>query len=266
MVARSSTRPSVGRCQTRFERRSRSSFASPRPCSYLPDQTAALEYRLYQMLTATQYSQLLGRGWSAWERTSSAPAAPPARNASACASTFRPSDHRRASRRCRQKNREIETVVSRPEVSGEQIALYNAYHADMQARRGWPNRETSPAEYFEGFLAGPWDFPFEVRYLAEGRLVGLGLIDIVPDAISSVYFYHAPEWRSRGLGTFSILHEIELARELGKRWLYLGYWVGGCQSMAYKNQFEPHELLSAYVADKEIPVWKRPDPPENQDG
>jgi len=238
----------------------------PRPCSYLPDQTAALEYRLYQTLTATQYSQLLGRGWRRMGAHFFRPRCPACTQ---CISlrvdvpAFRPS---KSQRRCRQKNREIETVVSRPEVSGEQIALYNAYHADMQARRGWPNRETSPAEYFEGFLAGPWDFPFEVRYLAEGRLVGLGLIDIVPDAISSIYFYHAPEWRSRGLGTFSILHEIELAREFGKRWLYLGYWVGGCQSMAYKNQFEPHELLSVYVADKEIPVWKRPDPPENQDG
>lgn len=237
----------------------------PRPCSYLPDQTAALEYRLYRTLTATQYSQLLGRGWRRMGTHFFRPRCPACTQ---CVSlrvdvaAFQPS---KSQRRCWQKNQEIETVVERPEVSSEQIALYNAYHADMHARRGWPNRETSPSEYFEGFLAGPWDFPFEIRYLAEGQLVGLGLIDVVPDAISSIYFYHAPELRSRALGTFSILREIELARELGKRWLYLGYWVSGCQSMAYKNQFGPHELLSAYVADKDSPVWKRPEPSGHRD-
>ncbi|MEO0350206.1 MAG: hypothetical protein AAF282_09180 [Cyanobacteria bacterium P01_A01_bin.15] len=34
-----------------------------------------------------------------------------------------------------------------------------------------------------------------------------------------------------------------LARELGRRALYLGYYVTGCKEMNYKARFRPCELL-----------------------
>lgn len=35
----------------------------PRPCSYLPDQLAALEYRLFSELESAEFELLLKRGW-----------------------------------------------------------------------------------------------------------------------------------------------------------------------------------------------------------
>lgn len=37
--------------------------------------------------------------------------------------------------------------------------------------------------------------------------------------------------------------QIELARKMGKKWLYLGYQVDGCKKMNYKKNFHPYQLL-----------------------
>jgi arginine-tRNA-protein transferase len=130
----------------------------------------------------------------------------------------------------------------------------------MHARRGWRFELTTAEEYDSSFLAGKWSFAREFRYWRQGRLIGVGLVDETQSALSSVYFYHDPVWRSRSPGTFSILQEIEYARQTGRRWLYLGYWIAACGSMAYKAGFAPHEVLAQYVADDVEPAWHRFDP------
>jgi arginyl-tRNA--protein-N-Asp/Glu arginylyltransferase len=45
------------------------------------------------------------------------------------------------------------------------------------------------------------------------------------------------------LGVFSLLYEIEYARFLDIRWLYLGYWVENSPKMNYKADFQPAQIL-----------------------
>lgn len=230
----------------------------PRPCSYLPAETAALEYRFFREVSPERMSQLLRRGWRRMGIHFFRPRCPQCtrcRSLRVDVEAFQPT---KSQRRCLSKNTEIRCEPVRPGVSAERIALYNAYHADMHERRGWPEKGTTADEYAESFLTGGWDFAYELQYREGADLVGLGLIDVVPDALSSIYFYHAPRWRDRGPGTFTILQEIELARRLGKRWLYLGYWIAECQSMAYKNAFGPHQILRDYITDQEEPIWEAP--------
>ena len=78
---------------------------------------------------------------------------------------------------------------------------------------------------------------------AEGTLVGVGICDRTPSALSSLYFYSEPELSARGLGTYSSLYEIEYARTSSLPYYYLGYWIADCAKMAYKNRFRPYELL-----------------------
>jgi len=61
------------------------------------------------------------------------------------------------------------------------------------------------------------------------------------DSLSSVYFFFDPDYSKLGIGTFSILKEIEHARSLDLPYYYLGYYVPGCDSMEYKDSFRPRE-------------------------
>ena len=73
--------------------------------------------------------------------------------------------------------------------------------------------------------------------------MAVSVIDLVGDALSSVYCYYEPSQRRRGLGTYMALAEIAYARANGIIWLYLGFYVADCAKMAYKKRFGPAELL-----------------------
>lgn len=231
----------------------------PSACSYLPSETSSLEYRVRDTIAPDAYEALLERGWRRHGQYFFRPACPSCRQCRSLrvdVAAFKPT---KSQRRILRRNADVELDIALPTATARHVELYNAWHADMHARRGWHNDQLTVQQYREVFLAGHWSFAREVRYLRDGRLVGVGLVDMVPTALSSVYFYYDPAWRDAGPGTFSILREIEIAREMNRRWLYLGYWIAACQSMAYKANFKPHEILDAYVSDARAPEWNAAD-------
>ena len=76
----------------------------------------------------------------------------------------------------------------------------------------------------------------------DGTLVAVSLIDVFEDAVSSVYCYYDPAHKSRALGTFMVLQEIDFCRQHGLEWLYLGFYVTECQKLAYKARFQPLQI------------------------
>jgi arginine-tRNA-protein transferase len=164
----------------------------------------------------------------------------------------------RSQRRNWKQNANLRVVVQPPTITPQHLALYNAFHGDMKHRRGWDEQTIDAEEYFQSFVAGGGAFAREFLYFDGSRLVGVGLADVLTDALSSVYFYHMPEYRSQGLGVFSVLKQLEFAREHNLRHQYLGYWISACQSMAYKAQYRPHEVLVGSPDDSEEPVWQEP--------
>jgi leucyl-tRNA---protein transferase len=228
----------------------------PQRCSYLPDETASLEYRIIVAMDAGQYERLLERGWRRHGCHFFRPACPSCRECRSLRVDVGRFSAAKSQRRCLRRNAHIRVEVAEPGVSAAHIGLFNAYHADMRARRGWPHRRVEAGEYVESFLVGRWEFAREFRYYDGRRLMGVGLVDEVAGGLSSVYFYHDPEWRPLGPGTFSILKELEYAGAAGKPWHYLGYWIAGCASMNYKARFGPHELLARYPDEDESPIWR----------
>jgi len=85
--------------------------------------------------------------------------------------------------------------------------------------------------------------------------VGVDLIDILDDGISSIYFYHDPDYAHLSLGIFSLLYQIGLAQYNNLDYIYLGYWVDGCKSFAYKTDLKPQQILDGFPDISSAPNW-----------
>ncbi|MGV2335983.1 MAG UNVERIFIED_CONTAM: arginyl-tRNA--protein transferase [Planctomycetaceae bacterium] len=59
----------------------------------------------------------------------------------------------------------------------------------MHERRQWPLRTIETREYSEAFLDGDFSFAREFQYRLDGKLIALGLVDMTPNTLSSVYFF-----------------------------------------------------------------------------
>jgi arginyl-tRNA--protein-N-Asp/Glu arginylyltransferase len=232
--------------------------AQPSVCSYLREETSQLEYRVPLNLDEPVYGELVRRGWRRFGNYVFRPQCPVCRK---CRSLrVRVDDFRRSKslRRTLNRNSGVDIESGPPTVTNEHVVLFNAWHRDMTRQRGWPENATSIQDYYESFIGGRFEFAREFRYFDGERLVGVSLVDVVATGVSSVYFFHDPVWRRLAPGTFSILTEIEFARDLGLPFVYLGYWIEENRSMNYKSRFVPHQLLESYVDDDAEPVWRLP--------
>ena len=125
-----------------------------------------------------------------------------------------------------------------PDSSDERVALYNAHLRGRGLARGGPPIDR---EGYHHFLAETCCDTFELRCLLGDKLVSVAITDRAATSLSAVYCYYDPAHGSLGLGTFSILKQLELCRQWGLRYLYLGLYVIGSPIMAYKANFFPHE-------------------------
>ena len=89
------------------------------------------------------------------------------------------------------------------------------------------------------------------RYFIDDKLVAVGVCDVLPTALSSVYFYHDPDLMKLELGKLSALYEIDFVsknRNTAKysmgdfKYYYMGYYIHDCQKMRYKGEYKPSEL------------------------
>jgi arginine-tRNA-protein transferase len=75
----------------------------------------------------------------------------------------------------------------------------------------------------------------------ENTLVCVAVTDVLINGLSAVYTFYHPDFKSYGLGVYSILTQINLCKELGLKHLYLGYQIDDCKKMNYKNRYFPYE-------------------------
>ncbi|MBI3396495.1 MAG: arginyltransferase, partial [Spirochaetia bacterium] len=135
----------------------------------------------------------------------------------------------------------FEAMIQEPRVDDERLDVYRAYLASQHKNEN----PTSPSEYADFFVNTCLDnHSIELSLRYQGRLAGIGILDRLGDALSSVYFYFHPDFARMSPGTFSVLYEIELARSWGMRYYYPGYYIQDCKTMKYKSNFRPCEVLS----------------------
>jgi arginyl-tRNA--protein-N-Asp/Glu arginylyltransferase len=214
--------------------------SAPAPCPYLPGREARMIAVRPERLTAPLYQSFLELNF---RRLGDVVYRPTCDGCRECrqlrvdVAGFRPS---RSQRRCLRRNADVAILVRRPQATAEGYEVYRRY---LRARHDG-QMSGSRAEFAE-LLGNVTPFTEEVVFRWAGRLLGAGVFDATPRALSAVYFYFDPLFARRAPGILHVLWLVEECRRRRRPWLYLGYHVAGCAAMAYKAGFRPHQRLGA---------------------
>ncbi|WP_460241283.1 arginyltransferase [Aurantivibrio infirmus] len=213
----------------------------PHRCSYLPDQEATTVFvDPNQAMSGGLYAHLSALGF---RRSGNHVYRPQCANCQACiparipVQLFKPS---RQQKRCMKRNAEIELLEVDTIDTEEHYKLYETYISERH-RDG--DMYPASIEQFRGFLTKEWDISHYFELRLNGALAGVFVSDQLTDALSAVYTYFDPALANRSLGTLAILLQIERAKKMNLRHLYLGYWIKNSPKMNYKYHFRPLELL-----------------------
>ncbi|MGH8123238.1 MAG: arginyltransferase [Rudaea sp.] len=216
----------------------------PHPCGYFAERTAQnLVIDPAAPHLSRMYPHALTRGY---RRAGGHVYHPQCPQCSACVpARVAVADFRadRSQRRCRKRNRDLTMNLTPARYSHEHFALYRRYLDSRHAGGGMDNPDPQD---FSRFLYTAWSptWFLELRN-GDGDLLAVAVTDITASGLSAVYTFFDPHEHARGLGTYAILCQIELARKRRVPHLYLGYWIDGHAKMHYKARFHPLERLTA---------------------
>jgi arginine-tRNA-protein transferase len=90
---------------------------------------------------------------------------------------------------------------------------------------------------------------YDMIHRIDGKIIAVGILDILPTSISSVYLYYDPDYSFLNFGVLSAIREIEFTKHLrlnideGFKYYVMGFYCYTCQKMRYKGQYHPSEIL-----------------------
>lgn len=145
----------------------------------------------------------------------------------------------KSQKRVSKRNTSLVRRATSPWATEDQYDLFRTYLNGRHADGGMADMDV-----FE-FAAMIEETPIRsrvVEYRSDGNLTAVCLTDMLEDGLSMVYSFFAPDRARDSLGTYIILDHIEIAREAGLPYVYLGYWVPGSPKMGYKANFSGLEV------------------------
>lgn len=222
---------------------------APSPCPYIPGRTERKVFTELKGSDAVQMNEALSR--IGFRRSQNVVYRPSCDGCAACVSVrvvageFAPSA---SQKRLLKRNADLEVSACEPWSTEEQFDLLQRYLGQRHPGGGMAAMDaydfadmveqtpvdTVVVEYREPSVDG-----------RPGRLVGACLTDKQSDGLSMVYSFFEADAARRGLGTFIILDHIIRASRANLPYVYLGYWIEGCERMDYKTRFQPVERLGA---------------------
>lgn len=211
-------------------------------CAYFPEEArpSRTAFALPGPLTQAEYQAAMGLGM---RRSGTLVYRPLCDGCRRCqpfridVARFTPSrSQKRAEKRCAGR---FTVDVVRPRVDAAHLDLYSRYQAWQHGKDGQQSDLESYARFLVDTVADTWELAWKDE---AGRLVAVGIIDVVEDGISSVYFFWDPLLEGLSVGVASALWEIDLCRRWNKPYYYLGYLVPGAKTMSYKAQFAGGEV------------------------
>lgn len=152
---------------------------------------------------------------------------------------FRPN---RSQRRCLANNRDLRLECTPFGFDAAQFDLYLRY---MAWRHPGSTMDDPDPDHYLACFDSSWCDTEAWSWFDGERLVAVAIVDRLADALSAVYTMSDPTEARRGLGNYAVLQQMELAHEAGYAWVYLGYWIGACEKMAYKLGYRPLEWFDS---------------------
>lgn len=220
---------------------------APQPCPYLEGRMERKLFTALQGETSEKLNNSLSK--QGFRRSQNVLYRPSCADCTACLSArikvadFAPS---RSQRKCLSRNDDLRRNASSPWATEEQYALFRHYLEARHAEGGMADMDI-----FE-FAAMIEETPIRSRIIEYSRpvdasprdraLTAVCLTDVLDDGLSMVYSFYDSELTKRSLGTYIILDHVNIAREAGLDYVYLGYWVPGSPKMGYKANFKGVEI------------------------
>jgi len=218
-------------------------FCLNESCSYLLGKEQIMHYKIIHDCSAQYCLELIERGYRRFGKMYFRPICEGCNECQSIKIDVNNFVFSKSKRRTLRKAEHIKTYIRPPSITQDHLKLFDKYHQFMNKKKGWEYHKTSSQHYYNSFVAGDNGFGYEVLYFDENKLIGVDLIDILEDGISSIYFYYDPDYAHLALGKLSLLNQIRYARKVSKRWIYLGYYVEECPSLSYKADYTPYLTL-----------------------
>jgi len=222
-------------------------LTAPAPCPYLEGQ---IERKVFTPLIgelAGELNEALTH--IGFRRSQTIAYRPACENCSACYSVrividgFAPT---RNQKRIIRRNRDLVRTVAPAEATLEQYELLHSYLVARHPEGGMADMDRADyATMVQDTSVDTLIVEYREPESAGGALKAFCLVDRISDGLSMVYSAFDPALLERSLGLWMIFDHIDLCREFGLDYVYLGYWIDECQKMAYKSRFRPLEILGA---------------------
>jgi arginine-tRNA-protein transferase len=220
---------------------------APQPCPYLDGRMERKLFTALQGDSAERLNDSLSK--QGFRRSQNVLYRPSCADCAACMSArirvadFAPS---KSQKRTARRNRTLTRKATSPWATEDQYDLFRRYLDSRHADGGMADMDV-----FE-FAAMIEETPIRTRVVEytdseTDALAAVCLTDVLDDGVSLVYSFYDPDRPQSSLGTHIILDHIEIAREAGLPFVYLGYWVPGSPKMGYKANFSGLEL---YVGNR----------------